>query len=275
MTITVKELVATNARTVDGPDQRAVTRVFYVNLPPEEVLTDGSQGLPSYNELHPTDPSQRVDSIRVDPVDGHRRASNVVVRYSSDARFRVADLRSAVDPDFIDYSVDYGFEEVGFPVVVKRKARASSGATTVETDIFEPEARPVRERRTRIVVEVNPETFGQAEQDALENQVGKIHQIRSRFYLLDGATRTTRGGVTTLTYTWISDRGTPKPADPGGGVVFIPPAQDVVAPDYRLPFHYLVYLTASANALGEVRNMTAYDFSDLNGYVGLPGDPVR
>lgn len=127
--------------------------------------------------------------------------------------------------------------------------------------------------RTQYVLEVNTATFGQTEVNALEAQTGKIHQFGGKKWLFQGGSMDeAEEGVYSITYTWMSDPGTPEVTItdvPGSDTVYL------TTPE-RMPFQeYVVrpYTDGSGYTQFEIILVGTYE-EDLLGWQSLPAIPA-
>lgn len=279
---TVIELTTSGERERSWKSVETLVRQFQVSMPAEMVPVTGGVvddisglALPAINDEHPALPHLRCDNLKIARMELVRERSVVTAFYSNDRRWGAAPRDDEFEPNFRQYRSTFQEQEIQFPAVVtvnleKKLADGSTETVAVREQVVQT----VLESMMVVVVRVSAPALTPAEIRTIGRQHNRIHVIGGEQWRMEGGEVQQEGDSASIDYTWIRDEGTPNPPTFSGAGWQIPLSDATLTGLYRLPHHYLIHTQFDPAEPGVVENMSRYDFSDPDGWRGLPGTPI-
>lgn len=259
----------------DRKGTRRGQRTFYVDVRPDNAAVaflESQHG--TIDSSYPDHPDCVCDSISPAPHDDGI-GTEVTLLYSNDKSYELLHRTDKDDPNFLAYQSVPVTSELVIPYAMRRPAEMPGGNIV---ELWYGEERSLKLRRHRVSVQVTVLDWSLSKQRLIDGENGRIHKIPDTSgisYQFEGGTVSQRINVIgapkvyDVTYTWLSDPGTPAVA----WNVTTNPNIRYPTDLERPPFHNIIIdFWADPNSPPHFAiDGNGADFSKPNGWQSLPG----
>lgn len=236
---------------------------------------------PAIGTPHPNFPNVRADRYQFKPKsDG---TFDLTVLYSNNGSGKIYFNQDKPD-DYLRWGFGVVNRVTEIPVFVLGEKQVSSGSSSTNIKVWEPDTLKVAESNASLWATVIVPKLQLADMGVIIAQIGKVHEIpvgSGNYYAFTSpAVRNLDTERDEVTYTWEADSGTLQPAD----LPFQNPKRMVLPSPvtvnnrlyWRAPYTTIVVLPPPPSTGTGTPPEPSFDylytnFADHNGWVGLPG----